>query len=230
MIPRGGDDAVAGNSLLTVRFSLTPRRPYSLALTAERYTRFPEVVDRFAGGVYRRLLPVGRGVLLSVEQAGPPSAASLEIRLDGRLADSDAARTAARRVAEVTLGAASDVASFYRAHRGDPVLGPADPGVPGSAGRRRAVAVGSPRHGGPRAAGQPDVRLRHPPGARPALRAAGALLRRDLRGLPADRAARGRNPAPAAALPALTLEGPRDPRPRARVRGGEPLRGRALPR
>ena len=115
---------MAGNSLLTVRFSLTPRRPYSLALTAERYTRFPEVVDRFAGGVYRRLLPVGRGVLLSVEQAGPPSAASLEIRLDGRLADSDAARTAARRVAEVTLGAASDVASFYRAHRGDPVLGP----------------------------------------------------------------------------------------------------------
>ncbi len=108
---------------MTVRFDLTPRRPYSLALTAERYTRFPEVVDRFSGGVYRRLLPVGRGVLLSVAQAGPPSSASLEVRLDGPLAGSSAARAAALRVAEVSLGAAADVVGFYRAHRGDPVLG-----------------------------------------------------------------------------------------------------------
>ena len=28
-------------------FTIVPERPYSLALTAERYTRFPEVVDRF---------------------------------------------------------------------------------------------------------------------------------------------------------------------------------------
>lgn len=29
-----------------VRFSVVPQRPYSLALTAERYARFPEVVER----------------------------------------------------------------------------------------------------------------------------------------------------------------------------------------
>ncbi len=109
---------------MTVRFELTPRPPYSLALTAERYTRFPEVVDRFESGVYRRLLPVGAGVLISVEQNGPPSAATLEVRLDGRLAGSAKARSVALRVAQVALGASADVAPFYRAHRGDPVLGP----------------------------------------------------------------------------------------------------------
>ncbi len=109
---------------MTVRFALTPRPPYSLALTAERYTRFPEVVDRFEAGVYRRLLPVGSGVLISVEQNGPPSAATLQVRLDGRLAGSAKARSAALRVADVALGASADVAPFYRAHRGDPVLGP----------------------------------------------------------------------------------------------------------
>ena len=41
-------------------FTIVPERPYSLALTAERYTRFPEVVDRFDGRTYRRLLPIGR--------------------------------------------------------------------------------------------------------------------------------------------------------------------------
>jgi len=123
MIAAGGDDAGAGNSRLTVRFTLTPRRPYSLALTAERYTRFPEVVDRFSDGVYRRLLSVGRGVLVSIAQTGPPSAARLEVQLDGRLADSPTARAAALRVAGVALGASSDVAGFYRAHADDPVLG-----------------------------------------------------------------------------------------------------------
>jgi len=125
MMPRGGEDAAAGNPVLTVRFTLIPRRPYSLALTAERYVRFPEIVDRFAGGVYRRLLPVGRGVLLSIAQAGPPSAARLEVRLDGRLAESPSARAAALRVAQVSLGASSEVAGFYRAHAVDPVLGAA---------------------------------------------------------------------------------------------------------
>ncbi|MFY9550804.1 MAG: hypothetical protein WAU32_06595, partial [Thermoanaerobaculia bacterium] len=64
---------------MTVRFTVVPKRPYSLALTAERYTRFPEVVDLFDGRVYRRLLPVGQtGALLSVEQDGTPARAVLE--------------------------------------------------------------------------------------------------------------------------------------------------------
>ena len=109
---------------MAVRFTVVPERPYSLALTAERYTRFPEVVDRFDGGVYRRLLPMGRGgVLLSVEQLGPASRATLEVRLEGARAGSSAAGDAARRVVERSLGASTVVTRFYRAHRSDPVLG-----------------------------------------------------------------------------------------------------------
>ena len=106
-----------------VRLTFTPRRPYSLALTAERYTRFPEVVDRYAGGVYRRLLPIGRGgVLLSVAQEGSPARAVLRVSLEGKAADSAAAARAARRVVDVALGAAADVGAFYRAQRQDALL------------------------------------------------------------------------------------------------------------
>ena len=109
---------------MTVRFPVVPPRPYSLALTAERFTRFPEVVDRFDGRVYRRLLPIGRGsVLLSIEQAGPASRAVLEVRLDGARAGSAEARQAAGRVLERSLGATTPVSRFYRAHRGDEVIG-----------------------------------------------------------------------------------------------------------
>jgi DNA-3-methyladenine glycosylase II len=109
---------------VTVRFTVDPRRPYSLALTAERYTRFPESVDRFDGRTYRRLLTVGpRTVLLSVEQEGPPSRATLKIRLDGSAAGRSESREAALRVVDLALGAASDVGPFYRSHRGDALLG-----------------------------------------------------------------------------------------------------------
>ncbi len=111
---------------MTVRRTVSPRRPYSLALTAERYARFPEVVDLFDGSVYRRMLPIGKsGVLLSVAQEGPPARARLRVTLEGKAAGSAAAEEAARRVVDVALGAASDVAAFYRAHREDSLLGAA---------------------------------------------------------------------------------------------------------
>jgi DNA-3-methyladenine glycosylase II len=109
-----------------VAFTVIPERPYSLALTAERYTRFPEIVDRYDGGVYRRFLPVGRrGVLLCVAQSGPPGRALLEVTLSGAGADSSAAASAARRVVEGALGAAQPVRGFYRAFAADPVIGDA---------------------------------------------------------------------------------------------------------
>jgi DNA-3-methyladenine glycosylase II len=111
---------------LTVRLSVTPRRPYSLALTAERYRRFPEVVDRFDGETYRRLLPVGAGgVLLAVRQRGSPDRAVLDVELSGRSAGSPRAASAGRRIVEVSLGAAVPVRPFYRAFSGDGVLGDA---------------------------------------------------------------------------------------------------------
>lgn len=109
-----------------VTLSVVPERPYSLALTAARYARFPEVVDRFDGRVYRRFLPVGRrGALLSVEQQGSAARAVLRVTLEGPGAESPAAREAARRVVEVALASAQPVRGFYRAFGGDPVIGDA---------------------------------------------------------------------------------------------------------
>ncbi len=105
---------------------LVPERPYSLPLTAERYARFPEVVDRFDGTTYRRFLPVGRsGVLLEVTQSGSPDRAVLAIGLSGREAGSPGARAAADRIVGRALGAAQPVRPFYRAFAGDGVIGAA---------------------------------------------------------------------------------------------------------
>jgi DNA-3-methyladenine glycosylase II len=106
------------------RFSYAPRGPYSLAATAARFTRWPEVVDRFDGTTYRRLLPIGRReVLLEAREAEGRS--KLWITLRGDAARSEAARQAALRVVETGLGAALDVRPFYRAFRSDPLLGEA---------------------------------------------------------------------------------------------------------
>ena len=107
-----------------VRFSYAPLGPYSLGATAARFTRWPEAVDRFDGETYRRLLPIGRrGVLLEARQDG--RRAPLSVTLTGDAAREEAARQAARRVVAVGLGAALDVRPFYRAFRGDAILGEA---------------------------------------------------------------------------------------------------------
>lgn len=105
------------------RFTLEPPRPYSLALTASRFTRFPEAVDRFDGESYRRLLPVGRrGVLMTVRQIGTPAKAILSITLLGPGARSPATRELAERALLRSLGVASEVGHFYRLVREDPWL------------------------------------------------------------------------------------------------------------
>ena len=106
------------------RFSVRPKRPYSLERTAARFRRFPEIVDRYEDGIYRRLMPVGRRLLLaSVEQIAAPSRALLEVRLEGRDAGAADARAAAQRLLERSLGTAAAIPAFYRAVRNDPVLG-----------------------------------------------------------------------------------------------------------
>jgi DNA-3-methyladenine glycosylase II len=107
------------------RFSITPLRPYSLALTAQRYSRFPDPVDRFDGKVYRRLLGVGRGtVLVTVGQSGGATNPKLRITLEGPGADSSGVRAAVERLVKGALGAGSDLRLFYRAARVDPLLAP----------------------------------------------------------------------------------------------------------
>jgi DNA-3-methyladenine glycosylase II len=107
----------------SARFVFRPSPPYSLALTAARFTRWPEAVDRFDGTSYRRLLPVGRsGLLVEARQAGSAREPVLSVRLRGAQAASPAARRAAERVVRVGLGAELDIRPFVRAFRDDPLL------------------------------------------------------------------------------------------------------------
>jgi len=109
---------------MRVRYSVIPKRPYSLARTAHRLARFEERVDRFEDGHYRRLLFVDRAPLLvSVSQAGPPSRARLDIVLDGAAARRASGRTAAAAILDRVLGTEVDVRPFYRRFRSDPFLG-----------------------------------------------------------------------------------------------------------
>ena len=113
------------SSAMTVRYIVIPRRPYSLARTAARLARFPERVDRFEDGTFRRLLFVKRKpLLLQVRQEGSPSRATLRLTLDGDGARSQEARTAAAEVLERVLGTSTDVRPFYLRFRHDSVLGP----------------------------------------------------------------------------------------------------------
>ena len=105
----------------SLRFFYETRGTYSLAATAARFRRWPEIVDRFDGEVYKRLLPVGRrGVLLEVRQPGGKT--GLEVLLRGEEARGDRARGAALRIVEIGLGAGLDVRPFYRAFRDDSLL------------------------------------------------------------------------------------------------------------
>ena len=110
----------------SARFSLVPKRPYSLTHTAARFARFADAVNQTGDGCYRRMLVVdGEPLLVSVAQRGPASRAVLEIGLRGKGARRANARRAAQALAERALGASQDVAPFYRAFRDDPLLGPA---------------------------------------------------------------------------------------------------------
>ncbi|MDQ6893915.1 MAG: hypothetical protein M3167_14680 [Acidobacteriota bacterium] len=107
------------------QFTLVPARPYSLALTAERFSRFPDAVDLFDGEEYRRLLPLRLAALMSVRQEGSPTRAVLRVSLEGFGAGFPEARVAAEQVLSRSVGAFTDIAAFERRFRKDPLLGPA---------------------------------------------------------------------------------------------------------
>lgn len=107
------------------RFTITPFGPYSLALTAQRYTRFADPVDHFDGKTYRRLLAIGRGTLLvAVEQSGGVTNPKLRVSLEGPTEGSSRARFAAQRLVEGALGAGADLRLFIRTAALDPLLAP----------------------------------------------------------------------------------------------------------
>lgn len=105
------------------RFTVAPPPPYSLSRTVRALVRFPELVDRFEGGTYRRLaFHRGRSLLVSVSQ--PTRAARLRVELRGAGAALEGARNVARHMLARTLGTATDVRPFYRLIREDPILAP----------------------------------------------------------------------------------------------------------
>jgi hypothetical protein len=104
---------------------VVPQRSLSLDRTLARLSRFPERVDRFEAGIYRRLLFLrGRPLFLEVRQNGPPSRARLVIEITGNEARTREAKDLASRVLERVLGTSTDVRPFYRRFRRDPLLGP----------------------------------------------------------------------------------------------------------
>ncbi|MFN2387927.1 MAG: DNA-3-methyladenine glycosylase, partial [Thermoanaerobaculia bacterium] len=118
-----GKPIAAGRPDPAARFLYRPSPPYALALTASRFRRWPEVIDRFDGRTYRRLLAVGHGgLLVTVRQTGPVGKPALSVSLRGEAARSLDARCAAERLVAVGLGAGPDVRPFYRAFRDDPLL------------------------------------------------------------------------------------------------------------
>lgn len=105
-------------------FALTPPPPYSLALSAERFGRFHDAVDRWDGKTYARLLVVERApILVRVAQEGPLGRAQLQVELFGKRAGEPEARRAAVQHLERALGVDHDLRPFYRAFDADPLIG-----------------------------------------------------------------------------------------------------------
>ena len=108
-----------------VRYSVAPRGPYSLDRTLARLSRFPEKVDLYQAGIYRRLLFLrGRPLFLQVRQEGPSSRPQLVTEITGNEARSREAKALAIRVLDRVLGVATDVRPFYSRFRRDALLGP----------------------------------------------------------------------------------------------------------
>ncbi len=132
-----------------LRFSYRPRGPFDLDRTAARFVRFPEAVDRFEDGVYRRLMPAGSGVaLVAVRRSGSGRTAPLRVDVQfrgvtrpGAGGGAHGGRARSRR---------GRGRSALRPRPGPrPLAGRAAAALPRAAHRRDGIAVGVAGDGGP---------------------------------------------------------------------------------
>ncbi|HEV3344238.1 MAG TPA: hypothetical protein VG125_27935, partial [Pirellulales bacterium] len=113
-------------------FELNPVSPFCLDLTVWTLRRRPHnVVDRWDGTTYRRVLPLPAGpVEVAVIQSSPPEAARLQVAVAGQ-PTSAAVRTAVTSALERLLGLSIDLTQFYQFAADQRRLGPLAEGFRG---------------------------------------------------------------------------------------------------
>ena len=106
-------------------FYLEPRSPFRLDLTAWTLRRRPDnVVDRWDGQTYRRVLPFRAGLMeVAVTQTGPPETPRLCVTV-GHAALCPEVKQAVTAALERLLGLRTDMEAFFSLASRDAVLGP----------------------------------------------------------------------------------------------------------
>jgi DNA-3-methyladenine glycosylase II len=106
-------------------FELKPVSPFRLDLTVWTLRRRPDnVVDRWDGTTYRRVLPLPTGpVEVAITQPAPPEAALLHVAVAGQPISS-AVQAAVTSALERILGPGIDLTEFYQFAAHDRRLGP----------------------------------------------------------------------------------------------------------
>ncbi len=106
-------------------FLLEPIPPFRLDLTVWALRRHPDnVVDRWDGHTYRRVLPLPAGFAeVEVTQSGPPETARLRVTV-GVMALCPEVQQGVTTALERLLGFRTDVATFYPLASRDAALGP----------------------------------------------------------------------------------------------------------
>jgi DNA-3-methyladenine glycosylase II len=107
------------------RLRLSPRPPFRLDLTAWALRRRPHnIVDRFDGGIYSRILTLGEtAVEVAVEQRGGAERPELFATISGHGVSRAMGEDVEARLARM-LGLDRDLSEFYELAQTDSILGP----------------------------------------------------------------------------------------------------------
>jgi DNA-3-methyladenine glycosylase II len=111
--------------LTSLAFRLSPRPPFRLDLTVWVLRRRPHnQVDRWDGGVYRRVLAMaGKAVEVAVVQTGPPEAPEIRVEAQGEGLAADQTLPFLKLSLTPMLGLEADLSGFYRLADQDERLG-----------------------------------------------------------------------------------------------------------
>jgi DNA-3-methyladenine glycosylase II len=107
-------------------FVLEPVPPFRLDLTVWALRRRPDnIVDRWDGRTYRRVLPLSVGFAeVSVTQSGLPETPRLRVAVGGAIALCPEVQRCVTTTLERLLGLRTDIAAFYSLASRDAALGP----------------------------------------------------------------------------------------------------------